>query len=167
MKTAVSLAVAMDLAGDIAAGGWAILSAVLISVIATVLVPWLTVQRTKTIDRRDQQRAARTEAAATLLKAAGDLFMASEKQAEERRSGRVYFIDFHQAAAQVLILTLDGRSEAANYLQGAPVSVTRGHGTFTLELAQVLSSWIPKGKFEVNSLPSPVEPIPSPSLAES
>lgn len=163
----VRAAVATDLAGGLAAGGWTIMSAVLISVIATVLVPWLTVQRTKAIDRRDQQRTVRTEAAASLLKAAGDLFLANEKQAEERRSGKVYFLDFHQAAAQVLILTVDGRSEAAEYLRGVPISVTRGGSNFTLDLAEVLSSWIPRGKFAINGLPSPIDSIPSPTMAES
>lgn len=161
----VRAAVAMDLAGDIATGGWTIISAVVISVIATVLVPWSTAQRTKTLERRDQQLAARTEAASRLLKAAGDLFMASERQSEERLSGNVYFIDFHQAAAQVLILTTAGRTEAAKYFQGLPVSITRGGGNFTLDLAEVLSVWIPEGKFEINRLTDPIDPTPSPTPA--
>ena len=129
-----------------------------ISVVSTVLVPWLTVQRTKTIDRSEKERADRREAAAALVEAAGDLYMQAEHQNEERRSGKVYSIDLHRAAATVLILTTNGRKEGRPFLEELPVRILRGEGNFILTLADVLSSWIPKGHFTAKDLPSPKRP---------
>lgn len=148
-----------ELTTGIPAWLWPIVAAVAISVVSTVLVPWLTVQRTKAMERRDKELVDRRDAAAALLRAAGDMYMEAEQQSDEPGSVKVYSLGVQQAAATVLILTTGSREEGREFLEDLPFRIFRGQGSFTLTLAEVLSAWIPKGRFAINDLPQPIRQL--------
>jgi hypothetical protein len=136
---------------------WPIVAAVSTAVVATVLVPFLTVVFTKWRERVAADRAARKVAALRLVNgvaALGRMYSSNEASSREAQTPTV--AEYNQAIAEVLVLT-NGRLDAlAEYLGELHTRLWTKVDGKSHETARIMASWVPKGRVNISTIPSPL-----------
>lgn len=133
---------------------WPFISAVIVGVVATVVVPFAMAMFASIRERKAVELEARRAAALRLVISVRKIRAAvslDDAQPLESSENQEIFTAHKTACAEVIMLSTGKRGELTEYLKGIPDQEWVRHAK-EFEIEEVMSAWIKKGALDPSSI---------------